>query len=213
MPQGIAPTQRRIDHKTVIIIILLSALLSAFYLLRKKDSVFSDFKPQGLVLGQPAPDFVLPDLDGKMISWADTKGKVVLVNIWATWCPPCVDEMPSLQTLYQAFKEENFEILAISIDSAGREVVAPFMQKHKLTFPALIASQATMESIFKITGVPETFIVDKKGILVKKIIGPLNWASPEVFQFIRELLGEPLSFSGNETKSKGEDFNRIAASS
>jgi peroxiredoxin len=204
MPQGTASIQRRMNYQTVIIVILMVTSSLVFYLLRQKDSVFNDIGPEELTVGQPAPDFTFPGLDGKMISLSDTKGKVVLVNIWATWCPPCVDEMPSLQTLYQAFKDENFEILAVSIDSAGLEAVAPFMQKHKLTFPALIASQATMQSIYKITGVPDTFIIDKEGILIKKIIGPLNWSSPEVFRLIRELLREPLSSSGNETKLKGE---------
>jgi peroxiredoxin len=172
----------------------------AFYALRLKDSVFNAFEPEELAPGQPAPNFRFPSLNGKMVRLSDYRGKVVLVNVWATWCPPCVDEMPSLQTLYQAFKDENFEILAVSIDSAGLEAVAPFMQKHKLTFPALVTSQTTMESIYKITGVPETFVVDKNGLLVKKIIGPLNWASPEVFRLIRELLREPLSSPGKETQ-------------
>ena len=72
----------------------------------------------------PAPDFSFPRLDGKKVSLSDHKGKVVLVNIWATWCPPCVDEMPSMEKLYRKFKEQDFVILAVSIDESGRKAVA-----------------------------------------------------------------------------------------
>ncbi|MGD8293561.1 MAG: TlpA disulfide reductase family protein, partial [Desulfobacterales bacterium] len=76
-----------------------------------------------------APDFSFPGLDDKKVSLGDHKGKIVLVNIWATWCPPCVEEMPSMEKLYQKFKGKNFEILAVSIDETGAKAVAPFMKK------------------------------------------------------------------------------------
>lgn len=143
--------------------------------------------------GLEVPNFTFPDIDGKEISLADHRGKVVLVNVWATWCPPCRQEMPSMQSLYAKFKDENFEILAVSIDSEGRDAVAPYMGKMNLTFPALLDPGETIRPLYGITGVPESFIIDRQGILVEKIIGPINWATPEVFRFFRDLLEKPKS--------------------
>ena len=123
-----------------------------------------------------------------MVSLSDHRGKVVLVNVWATWCPPCVDEMPSMEKLYQALKDDNFEILAISIDAMGTKAVAPFMEKYNLSFRALLDPDGTIKTIYQTTGVPESFIINKDGILVEKIIGPRNWAAPEVVRFFRDLI-------------------------
>ena len=98
----------------------------------------------GSAIDGPAPDFSLPNLDNQMVSLSDFKGKVVLLNIWATWCPPCVEEMPSMEKLYQTLKGEGLEILAVSIDTDGVESVAPFMEKHQLNFPALTDTQGLM---------------------------------------------------------------------
>lgn len=96
-----------------------------------------------------------------------------------------------MQKLYERFKGEDFEILALSIDSTGREAVGPFMQTMNLTFPALLDSKAEIGTLYGITGVPESFIIDKKGIVVKKIIGPIDWATPEVFHFFQDLVNKP----------------------
>ncbi|UCB51321.1 MAG: TlpA family protein disulfide reductase [Deltaproteobacteria bacterium] len=157
--------------------------------LKEKDSG-SRFKIP-LQEGNPAPDFTFPDLDGRQVSLSDFRGKVVLVNIWATWCPPCRDEMPSMQKLYERFKGEHFEILAVSIDADGREAVAPFMQQMNLTFPALLDPEGKIRSLYAITGVPESFIIDKNGILVQRVIGPLDWATPKLFNFFKNLLQKP----------------------
>jgi len=152
----------------------------------KQNNPYLKFSP--LETGRPAPNFTLPGLGGKMVSLSDYKGHVVLINIWATWCPPCVDEMPSMQKLYQALKDENFEILAVSIDALGEKAVAPFMKKYNLSFPALMDPDGTIKTLYQATGVPESFIIDKDGILIEKIIGPRNWAAPEVVRFFRDLI-------------------------
>jgi cytochrome c biogenesis protein CcmG/thiol:disulfide interchange protein DsbE len=144
-------------------------------------------------VGFPAPNFTFPDLNGLQVSLSDHRGKVVLVNIWATWCPPCKEEMPSMQKLYEKFKGENFEILAVSIDSTGRDAVAPFMRTMNLTFPALLDPKGDIGSLYGATGVPESFVIDKDGIVVKKIIGPIDWATPKVFLFFQDLINKPRS--------------------
>ncbi len=179
---------RRVSMESILLIFLIIAGVGIIVLLQTKDSSFDLSGTPRAKNSVPAPGFALPDLDGKMVSLADFKGKVVLLNIWATWCPPCVAEMPSMETLYQELKEEDFEIIAVSIDESGSDVVAPFMKKHKLSFPALTDTQGTTKNIYQTTGVPESFIIDKDGIIVEKVIGPREWASPDAINYFRNLI-------------------------
>jgi peroxiredoxin len=163
--------------------------LVLFALNQKKASPPTlEFAPSGLETGHSAPDFSLPDLDGRTVALSDYRGKVVLVNIWATWCPPCVAEMPSMVKLYRQMEGSDFEILAVSIDEGGADTLAPFVKKHNLTFPILLDPQGTIKSTYRITGVPESFVVNRQGLLVKKVIGPLDWADREVLDFFRQLM-------------------------
>ena len=186
-----AQPRRNIQLVLTIVFVIIASVALIFLLREKRDSTLKTAKP--MQPGVEAPDFTYPDLTGKKISLAGHRGKVVLVNIWATWCPPCRQEMPSMQRLYQKFRGENFEILAVSIDSEGSKAVAPFMRKMNLTFPALLDPGETVKPLYGITGVPESFIIDKKGILVEKIIGPINWANQEVFLFFKDLIQKPNS--------------------
>jgi len=183
--------EKKMDYRGVILVFLMIAGGLVLFLLNRNGTYYPQGKQVSIAVGIPAPDFTFPDINGKMVSLSDFRGKVVLVNIWATWCPPCVEEMPSMKTLYQKLKEKDFEILAVSIDTLGLEAVAPFMKKYNLAFPALIDSAGTIGQTYGITGVPESFVVDKNGILVKKIIGPLDWANPEVLLFFHTLIENP----------------------
>ncbi len=183
--------KKQFDYRTVILGFLLIAGLLILVLLHRNRSSDNPVQQAPIKIGLPAPDFTFPGLDGKMVRLSDQRGKIVLVNIWATWCPACVDEMPSMEKLYQSLKGENFEILAVSIDALGATVVAPFMKKYKLTFPALIDSAGAIRMAYRTTGVPESFIIDKKGILVQKVVGGLNWARPEVLRYFRDLIQRP----------------------
>jgi len=123
-----------------------------------------------------------------MVSLTDYKGNVVLLNIWATWCPPCVEEMPSMEKLHQELKDESFEILAVSIDVSGAEAVIPFMKKHKLGFSALTDTTGAIKNLYQTIGVPESFIIDKDGIIVEKVIGPRDWAASGAIRYFRNLI-------------------------
>jgi peroxiredoxin len=166
---------RRVSFQSLVIIVLIIILVGILILLQTKDSFYNPSGGAQLAKGRPAPNFSLPDLDGQTVSLADYRGKVVLLNIWATWCPP-------------ELNGNGFEILAVSIDESGAQDVLPFMQKHKLTFPALIDSRGTLKGLYETTGVPESFIIDKDGILVEKVIGPRDWAVPEAIGFFRNLI-------------------------
>ncbi len=183
-----AQKDRRVNLQAIILLFLFVAGVGSIVLLQTKDSSIKlSGKPQ-IEKGVPAPNFSFPDLDSKMISLAEYKGKVVLLNIWATWCPPCVQEMPSMEKLHQELKNENFEIIAVSVDELGAKAVIPFMKKHKLSFPTLIDTKGVINGLYQTTGVPESFIIDKEGIIVEKIIGPKNWASPDAIRYFRSLI-------------------------
>jgi peroxiredoxin len=155
-------------------------------LLQNKDSLNLPGEPR-LGKGMAAPDFLLPRLDGTTVRLSDYRGKVVLLNIWATWCGPCVEEMPSMERLHQEMKDEDFEILAVSIDDSGADAVAPFMERLKLNFTALTDTKGAIRHLYQVTGVPESFVISKNGIIEEKIIGARDWASPEVIRYFRSL--------------------------
>lgn len=142
-------------------------------------------------LGKPLADFTLPDLQGHAIQLTALRGKVVFVNVWATWCQPCIEEMPTIQQLYERLHTRGLEILAVNLDALGAQVVVPFMQSRQLTFPALLDTKSFVQRLYRTTGVPESFIVDRSGILVDKVVGPRDWAHPQVVAHFERLLAPP----------------------
>ena len=179
---------RRVNPQSIMLIFLIIIGAGIIVLLQTKDSSFNLSGRPRLGKGVPAPNFNLPGLDDKTVSLADYKGKVVLLNIWATWCPPCVEEMPSMEKLHQELKDEDFEILAVSIDVSGAKAVIPFMKKHKLSFSVLTDTEGAIKSLYQTTGVPESFIIDRQGIIVEKVIGPRDWAAPSTIRSFRNLI-------------------------
>ena len=142
-----------------------------------------------LELGNQAPLFEYPVLGGGSASLASQKNKVVLINVWATWCVPCLDEMPDLQRLYTRMKKDGapFEILAVSIDALGADAVQKFVDRFGLTFPILLDPRGDIKKLYRTTGVPETFIVDRQGRLQQKIIGIRKWDAPAVVNYLKQM--------------------------
>ena len=180
------------NYPLAIVVFAGAAVLLVLLSLKLNDSSWKPANQAALQENQQAPEFTFPNLDGKMIRLSDYRGKILLLNIWATWCPSCVAEMPSIQKLYNKFKDRNFEILAVSIDEQGREAVAPFIKKQNLTFPVLLDPQAKIKTPYGLTGIPESFVIDKAGIIIKKIIGPIDWATSETFRFFDQLIEQPM---------------------
>jgi peroxiredoxin len=183
----------KVNLKSIgIFALIIIAVFGVAMLLTRKDSSLNPPKQSRPATRRPAPNFTLPGLDGKTVQLADYRGKVVLLNIWATWCPSCVEEMPSMEKLYNELKGEYFEILTISIDESGDKAVVPFMQKYKLTFPTLLdPGGKTVQRLYRITGVPESFLVDKEGNIAQVIIGPTDWSTPEAVSYFKHLIQEP----------------------
>ena len=184
-------TVDRRRFKYIAFLVLVITVVTVIILLQAKDSFFTSPQTPRITPGLPAPNIILPGLDGKMVGLRDYKGRIVFLNIWATWCPTCREEMPSMERLYQELKGKDFEILAISIDASGANAVAPFMRKYGLSFPALLDPQGTIRGLYGATGVPESFIINREGIVEKVVIGPIDWAAPEAVRFFRDLIQRP----------------------
>ena len=142
-------------------------------------------------VGETLADFTLPDMNGEAVQLAALRGKVVFINVWTTWCPPCIEEMPTIQRLYEQLHPKGLEILAINMDALGRQTVEPFLDKRRLTFPVLLDPESRTERLYGTAGIPESFIVDKAGLLVEKIVGPRDWAHPEIIALFERLLAAP----------------------
>ena len=146
--------------------------------------------------GYPAPDFTLPDLNGTQYRLSDLRGKVVFLNLWATWCLPCRTEMPAMEELYRRLKHRDFVMLAVSEDVEGADIVAPFVAELGLSFPVLLDPDARLSPRYGVTGYPETFLIDREGRVVHHTVGPAHWNSEELFQYINVLIdGEAVSRS------------------
>jgi peroxiredoxin len=144
-----------------------------------------DFGPR---VGEPLADFTLPEMNGEPVQLAALRGKVVFINVWTTWCPPCIEEMPTIQRLHERLHPKGLAVLAINMDALGRQTVEPFLDKRRLTFPVLLDPESQTERLYQTVGVPESFIVDKAGLLVEKIVGPRDWAHPEIIALFERLL-------------------------
>jgi peroxiredoxin len=136
----------------------------------------------------PAPAFEAQRLDGTAARLADYKGKVILLNVWATWCVPCRAEMPSMQRLFRDFAGSDFRIVAVSVDQEGPEVVRQFARDLGLTFDILHDRPGDIQQIYRTSGVPESWIIDRRGTIVKKVIGATQWDSPVNTALIGNLL-------------------------
>jgi cytochrome c biogenesis protein CcmG, thiol:disulfide interchange protein DsbE len=146
----------------------------------------------GVEINRPAPSFRAIDLATRdTASLEDYRGSVTLVNIWATWCLPCRDEMPSMQKLYDSLGTRGFRIAAISIDEGSPEDVTAFAEQFGLTFDILHDRSGQVERLYQTTGVPESFLLDRRGVLVKRVIGAHDWSSPANIGAVERLLEQP----------------------
>jgi thiol-disulfide isomerase/thioredoxin len=144
--------------------------------------------PVAVVEGAIAPDFTVQDLSGQEQKLSDLKGKVVLVNFWATWCPPCREEIPSMMKLNKAMAGKPFQLLAISIDEGGKKDIEAFFNKTGMSLPAYIDSNGALGTLYGITGVPETIIVDKQGIVQKRVVGGIDWVGADALAYLNGLI-------------------------
>jgi len=147
--------------------------------------------------GYEAADFELPDLDGRVHKLSDYRGKVVFLNLWATWCPPCIAEMPSIEALHRRFRADDLVVLTVSEDGGGDAVVRPFVERLGVTFPVLLDPDGTVSPRYGVTGYPETFVIGRDGRVIEHFIGPTDWVSQDRVNYFQTLLRPPSASSQN----------------
>ena len=153
------------------------------------------FRPVGP--GMPAPSFEAHDLTKEPAGLEDFRGEVVLLNVWATWCPPCREEMPSMQRLYEAYEGRDFEVVAVSVDAREGETdefgrpggdIGAFADSMGLTFPILHDPSGRIQEVYQMTGVPESFVIGRDGVIYKRVTGATEWDAAEHRELIDRLL-------------------------
>jgi thiol-disulfide isomerase/thioredoxin len=135
---------------------------------------------------KPVPQFALSSLDGKTVAMKNLSNKVVVIDFWATWCPPCREEIPHLNRLYSDYKSQGLEIIGISMDD-GPDVVKEFAREFRMEYPLVMGNEELSEQFGGVLGLPTTFIVDRKGNIVKKFVGLPP--AEALNRIVRELVG------------------------
>jgi len=143
-----------------------------------------------------APGFVLSDLTGASVNLSDFKGEIVILNFWATWCPPCREEMPHMQSFYEKNKENDIEILAVNLTNMddGQQAIEQFVQDYGLTFPVLLDENGDVGTRYEIMTIPTSYILDTEGRIFQKIIGPMN----------EQMMNDMVNAIRNNDKEHGE---------
>ncbi len=156
--------------------LLLFAVFQHFYKADRPEAIEASTTSSGMDIGLVAPSFTLKNLAGEEIALTDYKGRKIMLNFWATWCPPCKEEMPAMEKFYKRHSGD-VEILAINLDPQND--VKAFAEKNELSFPILLDESGTTQQIYQIISIPTTFIIDEKGVILKKHIGSMSYEQME----------------------------------
>lgn len=165
----------------LVLIVLLLAIGFGAYIYSNMPSTTA------VVAGDVAPDFTLEDTNGNKVTLSSLRGKVVMVNFWATWCPPCKEEMPSMERLNKIMAEEDFVMLAINTEKDGRSVVPDFLKKNPHDFTVLYDDQGTVQQEYGVYKFPESFVIRKDGTVDQKVIGAIDWSSVKTIAYFKNL--------------------------
>jgi thiol-disulfide isomerase/thioredoxin len=135
----------------------------------------------------PAPDFALPGLDGKTVRLGDLRGRVIFLNFWATWCPPCREEMPAMQALAADLEKEGLVVLAVNYEESA-EVAEAFVRETGLTLPVLLDGDGAVARRYRVPGLPASYFVDRRGALVGTVLGFRDWRGTPARRYVEGLL-------------------------
>ena len=141
------------------------------------------------LVSKPAPDFTVKDQNGNQLKLSELRGNLVFLNVWATDCAPCVQEMPDMEVMNHAFKDRKFKMVTVSIDTDWKPVTA-FFKQYRLTMPVYLDPGRSVYGAYHLTGTPETFLIDRNGIILKHTIGADRWASDAVLAYVDKLIKE-----------------------
>ncbi|MBT2661231.1 redoxin domain-containing protein [Bacillus sp. ISL-45] len=152
--------------------LVLFAIFQQFYTIEEPQAIEASKAATGIDAGMVAPNFKLKNLAGEEVSLKDYRGKKVMLNFWATWCPPCKEEMPAMERFYKE-KSKDVEILAVNLDPQNN--VQSFVKDNDLTFPILLDHDGSTQQTYSIISIPTTFIIDEQGLILKKHIGSMTY--------------------------------------
>ena len=163
---------------------LLCLVAIALFVYRAQNPVVSNSGSsvnENFEVGSPAPKFILRNLQGNLEGIDDYKDKVIILNFWATWRAPWLEEMPAFEKLYRRYRSQGLTVLAVSLDKGESSKVKNFVDKNSLTFPVLLDLDGIAEKLYPSFTIPFTYVIDKKGRVVARVDGAKNWASNETF--------------------------------
>ncbi len=174
--------RRRLAAATALaVVVLVIAFFGGGDLLGANETVYGK--------GHLAPDFTLKTVEGKTIRLSDLRGKkVVLVNFWATWCPPCRLEMPTMQQIYAEYKRRGFEILAINVDADATQEIRDFVKELRLTFPVLLDPRMEVARRYRVRALPASVLINRKGVIRHIGLGYRTWTEKEPRSEVEQLL-------------------------
>jgi peroxiredoxin len=162
----------------LLVVIILGVIAYRIQLPQNQATVLNHERPE---VGHPAPDFTLRNLQGNLEGLVDHKDKVIILNFWATWCAPCLEEMPAFEKLYRRYRSQGLTVLSVSLDKGNFSKVQSFVDSNNLTFPVLIDSDGVAEKLYPSFTIPFTYVIDKDGRVAARVDGAKNWASNETF--------------------------------
>lgn len=172
---------------TLIGIGLIALGVTLYLVLDSSEADAQEYSTTPVEVNYPAPELELTDLEGRAVSLRDYRGAVVLVNLWATWCPPCKAEMPTLQSFYEKYRAEGFVIVAIN-DGEPLELVEPFVREYGLTFPVWLDEEYKSEKILKTINLPSSYVIDRAGTVRLMWIGAISARVLE--KFVADIIKE-----------------------
>lgn len=184
-------TKKYVAIYSVLFVGALMVFVSHFYetpITPEDIQVQTDLGEQKSAVGYQAPRFTVRNLQGNRVSFSEFKGKVVILNLWATWCGPCRIEMPGFEALYRRFRTEGLTILGVSLDKDADAKVQEFVDEHDLSFPILLDDRKEVENRYNTFTIPSTYVIDRSGRIVAVVDGAKNWESQETFDAIQLLL-------------------------
>jgi len=175
-------------HYLLCLFLAVLGIMVIYRIQNPTDSQIQKKSQVGSEIGMQAPDFTLRYLNGNSERLSSFKDKVIILNFWATWCAPCLEEMPAFEKIYRRYRSQGLTVIAVSLDKGHISNVENFVDEHSLTFPVLLDLDGIAEKIYPSFTIPFTYVIDKKGIIVARVDGAKNWSSDETFDALDILI-------------------------
>ena len=168
-------------HYLLYLLLAVLAMVVIYRIQNPAESQIQIKSQVGSEIGMQAPDLILRNLGGNIEGLSGSKDKVIILNFWATWCAPCLEEMPAFEKIYRRYRSQGLTVIAVSLDKGDTSKVEKFVDEHSLTFPVLLDLDGIAERIYPSFTIPFTYVIDKRGRIAARVDGAKNWSSNETF--------------------------------